>query len=46
VPKNWGEIEIYARATANDGLIQRETGFDVEPAGAVGYHTIRAEIIE
>lgn len=46
VPKNWGETEIYARAIANDGLIQRETGFDVEPAGAVGYHTIRAEIVE
>ncbi len=46
VPKNWGETEIYARAIANDGLIQRETGFDAEPAGAVGYHTIRAEIVE
>lgn len=46
VPKNSGEIEIYARAIANDGLIQRESGYDAEPAGSVGYHTIRAEIVE
>lgn len=46
VPKNSGEIEIYARAIANDGLIQREIGYDAEPAGAVGYHTVRAEIVE
>ena len=46
VPKNSGETEIYARAIANDGLIQRESGFDAEPAGSIGYHTVRAEIVE
>ena len=45
-PKNSGKVEIYARAIANDGLIQRESGYDVEPAGSVGYHTVSAEIVE
>ena len=46
VPDNPGEVEIYARAIANDGLTQKETGFDADPAGAVGYHFVRAEIVK
>ncbi len=46
VPQKAGRIEIYARAIANDGLIQSETGFDAEPVGAVGYHTVVVEVIE
>ena len=46
VPDNPGEIEISARAIANDGLTQEEAGFDAEPAGAVGYHFVRAEIVK
>lgn len=45
VPAEGGKIDIYARAISNDGLIQEEAGFDVEPAGTVGYHTISAEIV-
>ena len=44
VPDNPGEVEISARAIANDGLTQKEAGFDADPAGAVGYHFVRAEI--
>jgi hypothetical protein len=46
VPKNRGSIEIYAKATANDGTIQAQTGFDAEPAGVVSYHTIQVEIVD
>jgi DMSO/TMAO reductase YedYZ molybdopterin-dependent catalytic subunit len=45
-PEQTGNVEIYARAIAQDGLIQRETGFDADPAGAVGYHTVMAEVVE
>ena len=44
VPDNPGEVEISARAIAKDGLTQKEAGFDADPAGAVGYHFVRAEI--
>jgi len=44
VPEKAGPVEIYARATANDGLIQKETGFDADPAGAVSYHTVDANV--
>ena len=43
-PKEEGTVNVYARATANDGLIQKATGFDAEPAGAVSYHTVEAKI--
>ena len=46
VPENPGEVEISARAIANDGLTQKEAGFDADPAGAVGYHFVRAEIVK
>ncbi len=46
VPDNPGEVEISARAIANDGLMQKETGFDADPAGAIGYHFVRAEIVK
>jgi hypothetical protein len=46
VPDNPGEVEISARAIANDGLTQKEAGFDAGPAGAVGYHFVRAEIVK
>ena len=46
VPQKAGRIEIYARAIANDGLIQSETGFDAKPVGAVGYHTVVVEVIQ
>ena len=46
VPDNPGEVEISARAIANDGLTQKESGFDADPAGAVGYHFVRAEIVK
>ena len=45
-PDNPGEVEISARAIANDGLTQKEAGFDADPAGAVGYHFVRAEIVK
>ena len=46
VPDNPGEVEISARAIANDGLTQKEAGFDADPAGAVGYHFVRAEVVK
>ena len=46
VPDEVGTVEILARATANDGLIQKETGFDANPAGAVSYHSISVQIAE
>ena len=46
VPDNPGEVEISARAIASDGLTQKEAGFDEGPAGAVGYHFVRAEIVK
>ena len=46
VPDTPGEVEISARAIANDGLTQKATGFDADPAGAVGYHFVRAEIVK
>jgi DMSO/TMAO reductase YedYZ molybdopterin-dependent catalytic subunit len=44
VPDKEGAAKVYARATANDGLIQKATGFDAEPAGAVSYHTVEATV--
>ena len=44
VPDKGGAVKVYARATANDGLIQKATGFDAEPAGAVSYHTVEATV--
>ena len=44
VPDKEGAAKVYARATANDGLIQKATGFDAEPAGAVSYHTVEAKV--
>jgi DMSO/TMAO reductase YedYZ molybdopterin-dependent catalytic subunit len=44
VPDKEGDAKVYARATANDGLIQKATGFDAEPAGAVSYHTVEAKV--
>lgn len=46
VPDDPGEVEISARAIANDRLTQKEAGFDADPAGAVGYHFVRAEIVK
>ena len=46
VPDHPGEVEISARAIANDGLTQKEAGFDADPAGAVGYHFVHAEIVK
>ena len=46
VPKKVGPVEIYARAIANNGLIQKETGFDADPAGAISYHTLDAKVSE
>ena len=43
-PDAEGPVNIYARATANDGLIQKATGFDAKPAGAVSYHTVAATV--
>ncbi len=45
VPENGGTIEIYARAIASDGAIQAQTGFNAEPAGVVGYHAIKVEVV-
>ena len=39
-----GKIEIYARSTANNGIVQEVNGFDAENGGATGYHAIDAEI--
>jgi DMSO/TMAO reductase YedYZ molybdopterin-dependent catalytic subunit len=44
-PETSQMVEIYARAVANDGLTQKASGVDVEPVGAVGYHTVRVEVI-
>jgi len=46
VPEEEDPIEIYARATANSGLIQDEIGLEAEPVGATAYHMIDAKIIE
>lgn len=43
-PKEEGTVNVYARATANDGLIQKATGYDAEPAGVVGYHTVETTV--
>ena len=43
-PDKEGDVNIYARAIANDGLIQQATGFDSAPAGAVSYHTVTATV--
>ena len=45
VPESAEPVEIYARATANDGLTQDEIGIEAEPVGATGYHTVDAEIV-
>ena len=44
-PETSQMVEIYARAIANDGLVQKTSGVEAEPAGAVGYHTVRVEVI-
>ena len=46
VPAEANPVEIYARATANSGLIQDEIGIEVEPVGAIPYHMIDAKIVE
>jgi len=38
-------VEIYARATANNGVVQDEIGIEAEPVGAIGYHMIDASIV-
>ena len=43
-PDKEADVNIYARATANDGLTQQATGFDAAPAGAVSYHTVEAKV--
>ena len=43
-PDEEGVVNVYARATANDGLMQKATGFDAAPAGAVSYHTVEAKV--
>ncbi len=43
-PKEEGTVNVYARATANDGLIQKATGYDAKPAGVVGYHTVETKV--
>ncbi|MDE0042258.1 MAG: molybdopterin-dependent oxidoreductase [Candidatus Poribacteria bacterium] len=43
-PDEEGLVNVYARATANDGLMQKATGFDAAPAGAVSYHTVEAKV--
>ena len=45
VPDHSDTVTIYARAVANDGLTQGAAGVDAEPAGAVGYHTVRVEVV-
>ena len=46
VPEEEDPVEIYARATANDGLTQDEIGIEADPVGATAYHMIDARIIE
>ena len=43
-PREEGPVNVYARAIANDGLMQKATGFDANPAGAVSYHTVEAKV--
>ena len=45
VPENADPVEIYARATAHNGVVQDEIGIDIEPVGATGYHTVDAEVV-
>ena len=45
VPERAEPVEIYARATANNGVTQDEIGIEVEPVGATGYHMIDASIV-
>ncbi len=45
VPEKVEPVEIYARATANSGVVQDEIGIEVEPVGATGYHMIDAAIV-
>ena len=45
VPAQEDPVEIYARATANSGLIQDEIAIEVEPVGATPYHMIDAKIV-
>ncbi len=46
VQENKGPVEIYARATTNSGVTQNEMGINVQPADALGYHTVDVEIVE
>lgn len=45
VPEKAEPVEIYARATANNGLVQDEIGIEAEPVGAIGYHMVDAEVV-
>ncbi len=45
VPEKAEPVEIYARATANSGIVQDEIGIEASPVGATGYHMIDAEIV-
>jgi len=45
VPENAEPVEIYARATAHNGLTQDEIGIEADPVGATGYHIIDASIV-
>ena len=45
VPAQEDPVEIYARATANSGLIQDEIGVEADPVGATPYHMIDAKIV-
>ena len=45
VPERAEPVEIYARATAHNGITQDEIGIEVEPVGATGYHMIDASIV-
>ena len=45
VPDKAEPVEIYARATANNGLTQDEIGIEAEPVGATGYHIIDASVV-
>ena len=45
VPEEANPVEIYARATANSGVTQDEIGLEIEPVGAIGYHTVDARIV-
>ena len=45
VPAEANPVEIYARATAENGITQDEIGLEIEPVGATGYHMVDAAIV-